>query len=167
MSILFENDYERTPEVTKEIYRHLCFKRPVHIAVYVILGVIATLNLIAALWFWEYHIAPIVYGLLIVLMQFLIYRRNVRIAIARDREQHSEEPPKVHTVVTEEGIRCIYGENKANPIALSSIKKVYKTKNLIVLLTKAQLLLIFDKYNFTVGTQDEFLKYLRENGLKV
>ena len=166
MEVLFENNHERTPEVTKEIYRFTCFKRPVHIVIYIILGIVALWNIVAAFWFWDFTFTPIAYAFLFLLIQFIIYQRSVSVAIARDREQYGPEPLRVNTVVTEEGIQCTYGENKANTIALSNIKKVYKTKNLIMLLTKARLLLVYDKNKFTVGTTDEFLQYLRSKGLK-
>ena len=166
MDIMFENDHERTPETIKEIYRHCCFKRPVHIVIYAVLGAVALWNIVAAFWFWEFIFDPLVCGVFFLLIQFIIYKRNVRIIIDRDREQHGSASVKVQMEVTEEGIRGVYGENKANPIPLSSIKRVYKTKNLIVLLTKARLMLIFDRRKFTVGTQEEFLEYLRSNGLK-
>jgi len=167
MDILFENHYERTPAVMKELYRMIYFKRPVNLGIYVVLGGIAVANIITAFISGEYSFIGCLYILLFVVMQMVMYNNSVKNAISRDKEQFGEETLKVHTEVTQEGIRCTYGEKRAKVIELSNIKKVYLTKNLILLHTKARLLLIFDKHNFTVGTQEEFLKYLREHGLKV
>ena len=167
METQFENNYERTPAVMKEIYRFLFFKRPVNIVLYSILGAIVLWNVISTLIAGEYRFTACVYVLIFLLMQFVMYRNAVRNAIARDRAQFGTEGLPVHTQVSEEGIRCTYGERVAKPIELCNIRKVIKTKNLILLHTQTRLLLIFDKNNFTVGTQEEFLEYLRSNGLKV
>ena len=167
MDTLFENDYERTPEITGEIYRYLCFKRPVHIVSYAVLGALVIWNIVAAICFWEFAIPPVTYVCLFMLIQIFRYGRSVSIARGRDRELYGSEQIKVRMVVTEEGIGCIYNEKEVKPIALSNIKKVYKTKNLIVLITNAQLLLVFHRNKFTVGSQENFLEYLRENGIKV
>ena len=54
MDILFENHYERTPAVMKELYRMIYFKRPVNLVIYVVLGGIAVANIITAFFSREY-----------------------------------------------------------------------------------------------------------------
>ena len=166
MEIRFENNYERTPAVMKEIYRFLFFKRPVNIVLYILLGGIVAWNVVSTLLSGDYRFTACVYVLIFLVMQFVMYRNAVRNAISRDKAQFGVEGLSVHTQVSEEGIRCTYGERVAKPIELCNIKKVIKTKNLILLHTNTRLLLIFRKDNFTVGTQEEFLEYLRSNGLK-
>jgi len=166
MEKCFENHYERTPAVMKELFRMIYFKRPVNLIIYVVLGGIAVANIITAVTSAQYSFTGCAYILIFLIMQLVMYNNSVKNAINRDRQKFGEDVLKVSTVVTDEGIRCTYGDKSAEPIPVSEIKKVMITKNLILLHTKARLLLIFDKNNFTVGTQEEFLKYLRENGLK-
>ena len=163
----FENHYERTPEVMKELFRAIYFKRPVTLVIYLVLGAIAVVNIINAIASGVFQFGGCVYIVIFALMQLVMYNNSVKNAIARDREKFGGEVLKVHTVVTDEGIQCTYGEKTVDPIPVSEIKKVFITKNLILLHTKARLLLIFHKNNFTVGTQEEFLKYLCKQGLKV
>lgn len=167
MEIRFENNYERTPAVMKELFRMIYFRRPVNLIIYLILGAVAVVNVIDGITSGEFRLGGCVYILLFLIMQLVMYNNSVKNAISRDRIKFGEEVLEVHTVVTDEGIRCTYGEKTVEPIPVSQIKKVMVTKNLILLHTKARLLLIFHKDNFTVGTQEEFLQYLRENGLKV
>ena len=167
MDILFENAYERTPAVMKELYRLIYFKRPVNLMIYVVLGGIAVANIITAVVGGEYSFSGSAYILIFALMQFVMYKNSVSTAISRDKEKFGPEPLKVRTVVTEEEIQCTYGEKTVDPIPLTDIKKVWQTKNLILLHTKARLMIIIDRKGFAVGSQDGFLEYLRSNGLKV
>ena len=167
MDILFENSYERSKEVIKELYRKIYFRRPLNLVIYVVLGCIAVLNIVKALYGMNFSFGGCVYVILFFLMQLVMCRNSVSTAMAREREKFGPETLKVRTLVTQEGIQSFYGEKTAEPIPFSQIKKVWITKNLILLHTRSRLMLIFHKNNFTVGTQEEFLKYLRENGLKV
>lgn len=165
MDILFENHYERTPAVIKELYRMIYFRRPINLLIYVVLGGIAVANIITAFASGEYSFTGCVYILIFLIMQLVMYNNSVKNAINRDRQRFGEEVLKVHTLVTEEGIQCTFGEKIAEPVAVSEIKRVYITKNLILLHTKARVMLIFHKANFTEGTAEEFLKYLRSKGI--
>lgn len=167
MDILFENHYERTPEMTKEIYRFLCYKRPAHIVIYVIMGIVFLWDIVATILGRDFPLVLTVYFVLLLVIQFVLYARAVNTAISRDREQHGSESVKVCMEVTEQGVRCVYTEIAGKPVALSNIKKIFTTKKYIVLHTKANLMYVFCKDNFTIGTQEGFLKYLREQGLKV
>ena len=166
MEILFENSYVRSKEVIKELYRKITFMRPLSWVIYLLLGGIALLNIVKALCGMDYSFGGCVYIIIFVFMQFVMCGNSVSTAVARDREKFGPEALTVRTQVTQEGIQAFYGEKTADPIPVSQIKKVWTTKNLIVLHTKSRLVLIFDKNNFTVGTREEFLKYLRENGIK-
>ena len=165
--MLFENHYERTPEVIKELFRAIYFKRPLTLAVYLVLGAIAVVNIIDAIASGVFQFGGWVYIVIFALMQLVMYNNSVKNAIAKDREKFGAQALKVRTVVTDEGIQCTYGEKTVDPIPVTEIKKVFTTKSLILLHTKARLLMIFHKDNFTVGTREAFLNYLRENGLKV
>jgi len=92
MDILFENNHERTPEIIKEVYGFSCFKRPINIAIYIIFGIGIVANIILQFLYWSFSFSPFAYILLFLLIQFIVYKRNVSTAIARDREQHGEEP---------------------------------------------------------------------------
>ena len=167
METLFENQYERTPAVMKELYRMIYFRRPINLVIYVVLGGIALANVITAVIGGEYSFTGCLYILIFLIMQLVMFNNSVKNAINRDRQKFGDEVLKIRTVVTEEGIQCTFGEKTAEPVAVSEVKRVYVTKNLILLHTKARVMLIFPKTNFIVGTAEDFLKYLRSNGLKV
>lgn len=167
MDILFENSYVRSKEVIRELYRKITFKRPLIWVIYFVLGGIALLNIVKALCGMSFSLGGCVYVIIFFFMQLVMCSNSVSTAVARDRERFGPEALTVRTQVTEEGIQAFYGEKTADPIPVSQIKKAWVTKNLIVLHTTSRLVLIFDRNHFTVGTQEEFLNYLRENGLKV
>lgn len=163
----FENHYERTPAVIKELFCAIYFKRIGTLIIYLVLGAVAVVSVVKGIRYGQFQISGCAGIIVFALMQLVMYNNSVKNAIARDRVKFGNEPLKVHTVVSDEGIQCTYGEKTVDPIPVSEIKKVFTTKNLIMLHTKSRLVMIFHKDNFTVGTQDEFLDYLRENGLKV
>ena len=165
--MLFENHYERTSEVIKELFRAIFYKRVVTWIIYLVLGVIAVVSVVDGFRTGHFRIGGSAGIVVFALMQLVMYNNSVKNAIARDRVRFGNDPLKVHTVVTDEGIQCTYGEKTVDPIPVTEIKKVFTTKNLIMLHTKSRLVMIFHRDNFTVGTQEEFLNYLRENGLKV
>lgn len=163
MEYRFENHYTRTPELLKELYAHLYFLRPVSIVVYCILTVLAVVNLI----FNPANIfMNLVYFALILLMEFFLFRKAVKLAVERDASRFGENQLQVQTRVTEDEFHCQYGESTTRTVALDDIKGIWQTKNLIVVRTKIKLVILVHKENFTVGDPEAFLAFLRSKGIK-
>ena len=55
----------------------------------------------------------------------------------------------------------------ADTVEFNKIKNAIQTKNYILLRSKANLIYIFCKDTFTVGTKEEFVSFLRAKGIKV
>ena len=166
MEILFENSHVRTKELAKEIYGHYYFKRKLNIVAEILVMFSCIVNLIITIlgdsvgWFW------LIFPLLLFLLQFYCYFSQVNAMVKRDIELHGKEI-SVQTIVTNEFIQSTISTGAVNQLEFDKIKSVAQTKNLILLRTKANLIYIFRKDSFTVGTKEEFLAFLKEKGIRV
>jgi hypothetical protein len=52
-------------------------------------------------------------------------------------------------------------------MTFDKIKGAVQTKNLILLRTKANMIWIFRKDSFSVGSKEEFISFLKNKGIKV
>lgn len=166
MEILFENSYIRNRQLAKEIYRYYYFQRKNLLACYIILFLCFIADILLAVFentiIWSILIiVPVLF-----LFQFYCYCRQVNTMIARDSEVHGKEIT-VETIVTDEYIQNTASTGAVNKIEYCKIRNVVQTKNLILLRSKANLIYIFRKDTFTKGTADEFIRFLKNKGIKI
>ena len=86
--------------------------------------------------------------------------------VKRDSEVHGKEI-SVETIVTNECIQNTASTGAVNKLEYDKIRSAVKTKNLILLRSKANLIYIFRKDTFSKGTTDEFIAFLTSKGIKV
>ena len=171
MENLFENKYIRTKEYYGEFYLYFHFKRPKLIVV----NILFLLGFIAGLLFAfsahsvspQSYITLIVVPVLMWILMIFRYTKGKKISCERELELNNGQPGESNFMVTEDGIDVydIASESK-NHINFSQIKKIIKTRNFYILLTKAKLGCVFKKDSFVKGTPDEFLAFLRAKGFK-
>lgn len=95
------------------------------------------------------------------------YHRTVNISLAREKEIFAGGEIIYTVSVCEDKViqKTTLGSEFA--VDLSNIKKVYKTKNYIVLQSAAKQLYILKKDSFTVGDCESFMAFLRGKGYKI
>ena len=103
---------------------------------------------------------------LFLLFQLYCYFRQVNTMVKRDSEVHGKEI-SVETIVTNEYIQNTASTGAVNKLEYDKIRSAVKTKNLILLRSKANLIYIFRKDTFSKGTKDEFIAFLASKGIKV
>lgn len=86
--------------------------------------------------------------------------------LKRHKELYGEDL-EVVSEITNDSIKQIYSNGAQNQIFYDTIKKVCLTKNYILLHSKANLLYTLSKNGFSVGNEVEFLKFLKNKGIKV
>jgi len=86
--------------------------------------------------------------------------------IKRNREAGEEDRP-VCTIVTDEYIQVNAPNGAKAEVQYSNIRRVTRTKNLILLHSRANLMYIFRNDAFCCGGKDEFVAFLREKGIKI
>lgn len=166
MEILFENSYVRDKQMLKEIYKYYFFKRKSMVVSYIILFLCFLVNLLMALFDGIFNYFILVFIPLLLALRFFYYYRQVDIVLKRDAEMHDKEIT-IEVIATNEFIQNTASNGSVNKLEYNRIKSVTQTKNFILLLSKAKLIYIFKKDNFTKGTPEDFIVFLRNKGIKV
>ncbi len=167
----FENKYTRTPEVMKEFLLHVSLNRPIGWIILALWVETAIVNVYYWLTFESgEHLFSIVFtfciATLILPLSVLLILKNAKIQIRRDRETNGGELVEVSVTVTDDTLTTTTPCASAT-VKWNDIKRVSKTKNLILLVTQTKLCYIFKKDAFTLGTEEEFSAFLRTKGFKV
>ncbi|MBR2715543.1 MAG: YcxB family protein [Ruminococcus sp.] len=76
-------------------------------------------------------------------------------------------PATIKSFVTEDSVRALAPSGGTNEVAYNNVRRAIQTENLIFLQTKANLLYVFLKDGFTLGTAEEFIAFLKSKGIKV
>lgn len=166
MEILFKNGYIRNKELVKEIYRFYYFQRKWLVVCYVLISLSFFANILIALFEQTVNWGVLIFVPLFFLFQLYCYFRQVNTMVKRDSEVHGKEIA-VETVVTNEYIQNIASTGAVNKLEYDKIRNVAQTKNLILLRSKANLIYIFSKDNFTKGNKEDFVRFLRSKGVKI
>ncbi len=167
MEPIFQNRYVRDKDTVKALYRFILFKSPSAIAIQILLAL--DFLLILSEWTFRNDTTLILFLLLIpfyYLMRILAYFNMTNNLIRRDKEVNKGMPVEVQIDVTEDSL---IGTTSAgvNEIPFTSVKKVYRTKKMILLKTKAKQVFLLRADSFTKGTAEDFAAFLRSKGYKV
>lgn len=165
METLFENRYTRDRSVFEEFFGYSYFKTPYAIVCYAVLAIC----LVLSLTFFTanpYYVAIVaLWDIVFFGTRVFFYNSQVNAALKQDREMHGPNVD-VEIVVTEEGIRTGFPDSNSAMLEFKNVSKVIKTKNLILVRSKAGIVHLFPKDSFTKGTAEEFLEYLKSRGIK-
>ena len=171
MVVLFENHYTRTPELIKELYRYLYFKRPFMVFIYIlfVLSFLANMGalIVSPSGYPSDNISFIIFIPLFFALEYGFYVNSVKSTITRDKETNNGKALEIKTYVTDEFIRFSFSTGSITELPYSNIKKVIQTKNLILLHSKANLLYTFHKGAFNEKSPSEFLYFLQKKGFNV
>ena len=98
----------------------------------------------------------------------IIAKKGTKTLLARNRELNHGNDILLQIFVTENSIITKSpADNSSIEFDISSMKKASYSKNYIYLLTKAKSAIVFDISNFSKGTPEELLEFLRQKGVKV
>lgn len=166
---LFENRFVRDEATAKEVYGYYFFKRPLMIALYVIIAINALAHILTLiLGFSEVKdvYLPFILLAFILAMMFVAYRSQVKALVSRDDESAGGEEFFNELRVTDSEI-SITSPVGSQSIGIDKLKYAFVTRNYICVVTKARLMYIFKKDSFTIGDSYGFIAFLREKGIKV
>ena len=160
MQTLFENRYTLTEPLVKELYRRIKLR-----STYALLLYASCIYFLArTIWvlFFGGEMLPIfpIIAAYALIRHFMGYRRAVRQTMG----PKTAKPAQQHLSITEKGI---FIDGDANGIPFSKFDKVYRTKNLIILVTKNKMAVMLPKDSFTKGELADFLLLLILNGFKI
>ena len=157
--MLFENRCVQNRQMAKEMYGYWFFKQKPLIVCYVVLVLVFVGNFYLKTPFVSLFI-PLVFA-----FQIFSYYRSIKMFVMRGQEV-STETITLQTEVTDDFIRCTASTGAVNTLEYNNIKKVAQTPNYILLITKAKMMLVFQKDGFTKGTKEDLLVFLRTKGFK-
>lgn len=104
-------------------------------------------------------------ALIIAIIIPISYRKNVKATVERDRERCNGKEPYNELFVFDDRIELdILGNNQT--LYFIDAKQVRLTKNYIFVYSKANYIYSFKKDSFTLGSAEEFIDFLRSNGIK-
>ena len=166
---LFENRFVRDEATAKEIYGYHFFKRPLMIALYVMIALNVLIRIPGLIFdydSWDDSLLPLVLSLFILVMMFVAYRSQVKALVSRDDENAGGEEFFNELRVTDSEM-SITSPVGSQSIGIDKLKYAFVTRNYICVVTKARLMYIFKKDSFTTGDGYGFIAFLREKGIKV
>ncbi len=169
METRFENRYVRDENTAKEIYRYWFFKKPLMVAVYVVLAVYAISCIIGLGFDFEdakEFIMPFILAVILPLLMIISYRSQVKTMVKRDKEMAKGGELICEVSVNDNEFTVSSLESRSR-ILIDNAKYAFQTKSYIVVITKARLMIILKKDSFTVGDTDGFIAFLKEKGIKV
>ena len=166
MDILFKNVYIRNKQTAKEIYSYYFFKRPLLAVCYIVMLIAFVPNLIGVILGDMTGVFGVVITVFVFAIQIYRYFACVNLMTKRDTESLGENPT-IEMTVTDEKIETCSSKGAITALDFKSIKYAVQTKNYIIIFTKANLVHIFEKNSFTLGTSEGFLLFLTAKGIKV
>ena len=156
----------------KEAYGYEFFGKPLTIALYALIAFVVFSQIGFSVWeyvtfgYWDMKYEIIALYLIIVLLQFLLYHLSLNRTLKRDLEMLGK-PADGTFKVTNDSIIGEGANGAVTETSFDNMKSAAQTKNLIILRTKANLLFIFRKDGFSIGTKEDFVAFLKNKGIKV
>ncbi len=164
MDIIFKNRISKTKDVYKELYKYCFFQRKLLVLAYAILFLDLLYGIYLSIAFGEYFLVFIVAFLFA--FQFFRYFMTVEMSVKRDKEIFDGEI-ETEIIVTNEYIQATSSNGSVVKVEFEKIKNTVQTKNLILLFTKANLVFVFGKDAFEIGTKEELLSFLKTKNIVV
>lgn len=167
MNILFKNSYTKDKDLLKEIYKYFYFKRPIPIIVIIITILLLIKTIIEYIMYGYFNHITFLIAIIYLEFKVIYYFKIVSTQLNSDLELNNSKPLEVKTIVTDDFIQNKASNGAVNEITYSKLKRGYQTKNLILFISKANLIYIFRKDTFLNGDFNDFIKFIQSKGIKI
>lgn len=169
METKIEAAYVRDEKFAKEYFSYHSYKRPSGIIITVICILVIVSGIINVFAHKKYlAIIAIVLGIYLFVLRVVRVKKSIKISLERDKESNHGSFVSVQNLVTENSIIVKSSKNESGTeFEMSCIEKAYRSKNYIYLITKAKLAIVFDINNFSKGTPEELVEFIRQKGIKI
>lgn len=166
MEILFENKCINNEKWAKEFTKVAYFHTPLFFTLHIISLALFTFGIIKLLLFRTIDIfclfIPAEFIIVILISRFIRIKRTMKI-----KSEMYGENPEVISKATEDYFEQIHSNGMQYKILYDTIKRGYKTNDYIFLHSKANVAYSFSRNRFSVGTEQEFIDFLRRKGIKI
>ena len=169
METKIESAYIRNEKFAKEYFSYHAYKQPSGIIITVICIFAIVSGVINVFAYNEYlAIFAIVLGIYLFVLRIIRVKKSIKISLERDKESNHGNFVSVQNLVTENSVVVKSSLNESGTeYEMSCIEKAYRSKNYIYLITKAKLAIVFDVNNFSKGTPEELIDFIRQKGIKL
>ena len=168
MEPLFELRYSKDPhntEYTEEIYRRLLFNVPfIAIVVFTSFTFIVSVTAQGVTKTDVFLLCAIVF---LIAVRVSNYFRIIKLSQKRYIELYGDVVNDITITVTEDVIRFCSSVTEDIELKFSNVKKVFRTKHLVVFRSDAKIMYNLRLDSFTKGTPEEFILFLNSKGFKV
>ena len=166
MEILFINSFIKTEEWIKEVNKYAFVKRPISVFLHLLIFLAFCWGVYKLLFLHIIDILFLFIPIWWVLLIILLYFKANKTTLKRSKEIHGDNS-EVVSEVTKDCIKQVHSNGSQYQICYDNIKIGYTTQNYILLHSKANVIYTFSKNGFSVGNEEEFLKFLRNKGIKI
>ena len=166
MEILFKNSFEKTDEWIKECNKYNFFGRPTFIFFDICNVLLLLCGLYQLLFSHTIDLLSLFVPFWWVLLRFITYRRANKITAKRNLELNGNRC-EVTSEFTETFISQTHSNGAQYKLYYDTIKRCHITKNYILLVSKANIIYSLKKDGFSIGTKEDFLKFLESKFIKV
>ena len=169
METKIEAGYVRDEKFAKEFFTYHFYQRPAGIIVTIICILAIVVGVISIIAIQQYlSIISVALGIFVFILRAIRVKTSIKISLDRDKESNHGNALLVQNIVTENSIIVKSSINESGTeIEMSCIKKAYRSKNYIYLITKAKLAIVFDVNNFSKGTPEDLIEFMSQKGIKV
>lgn len=164
MEPLFENRYQRTEQMSRQLARYV-YRRPVWLVLDVAIAISAVVQILFL--FFEpqsFSAQALILAALVYIAQGLGQYRWARLAIQRDREMSHGQSLEVEIQITADTLTMRSHLGNTVHLSLEDIHRVGQTRHLIVVESEGRILYPLCKDSFTRGTASECLAFLKQIG---
>lgn len=164
---LFRNEFVRDRACAKEIFRYYVFSRVIVRIMYGFYAFCLGLCIIGGIIIGDFGSALLIVGIVAfhALTMLLNYHIQVKTTVERDREMSGGTEMLTVTEVTDSELRVTACGN-TTVIPHDAIRSAYRTKNYIVIITRAKMMYIFKNDCYSVGNAEELWVFLKKKRVK-
>jgi hypothetical protein len=162
----FVNEFQRSFEIEKELYRYTYLTSPAIIACYIILGVVLITDIVLCIIGGLAYAYMAVFAMCMIVLFVLFFRyysamQAGKKSFAEDTNNKGEVT--VTTTMTDEEL-ISESSDREKPIFVphKNILKVFETEHYYMIQTSDRMVYVFKKGAFSVGEEADFLPYIRQ-----
>ena len=165
--VLFENIHTREKSFFREFYTYYFFKRPIFFVVHILIAASFIINLLDFFLGDSNSLLGVIAPVLYVLFVFWVSILSTRTATAREKENGNGSEIVYKVQVTDATVDYSTSLGNKYEMEFLKIKKVYTTKNYILLQTPTKQVYPIKKDGFTKGTCAEFCAFLQSKNFNI
>lgn len=154
----------------KELNFYKYFRSPKRYLIYAVCSIVFTLIWAVFESDTDYILIlfmPFVFFASIMFCHYCGYRSNIKRDVLEMHEKIIDNPDEVYYNIYDDKIVLLCNGEEQATVEFSQIKRIKQSKNFLFFVASDNHVYILNKIMFSVGTTEEFFKFLRSKGFKI